>query len=85
MPTAIVLVAGPQRMGGVLDHQCPVPPGDRLDRRQVGRLAGEIDRDDHLRLAAAAHRFQGRGVKAGGTRVDIGEARDSAAVGHAIG
>ncbi len=44
VPAAIVLVAGPQRVGGVLDHQRPMPPGDRLDRRQVGGLAGEIDR-----------------------------------------
>ena len=45
---AAAVVFGAVRLGGVLDHDQAVLPGDLHDRVHVGRLAVEVDRHDGL-------------------------------------
>lgn len=63
------------RMRGVLDDHELVFPGDRHDGVHVGRLAGEVHRDDGPR-ARRDHRFDSPRVEVEGVEVDVGEDRD---------
>ena len=69
-----------QRLAGVLDDRQPEP----LERRQVGRVAEDVDRQQ--RRGALGDRRRGRlGIQVQGHRVDVGEHRPRALVEDHVG
>ena len=58
-----VAVPRPERLTGVLDDRQTVPRGDRLERRQVGRVAEDVHRQQRPR--ALGHGRSGRAADRG--------------------
>ena len=68
---------GIDRLRVVFDHAQLVLVGDLLDRRHVGALAVEVNRDDGLRLRGD-RRFDFRRVDALGLRIAVNQHRRGA-------
>ena len=75
---------GAEGLGAVLHHPQAVRAGQVHDRRHVGRVAEDVDRQDRPRRGADA-RLDRRGVEAVGDRVDVAEDRRGAHPGDGLG
>ena len=78
------MVAGAMGLGGVLDDVEPVLGGEREQRREVGRPAVEVDRQDGARARRdLAPRV--RGVDPPGPGIGVHQDRSRARVAHRVG
>ena len=81
---SLVVVGRTQGMGRIFDHQRANLARDLVNRRQVGRLAGEIHGDDDLRWLLLASPLQGCRLHRDCSRIYVHKGRRAAAVGDAV-
>src|SRR5262249_12145301 len=70
----ITLVAGAERLTGVVDQRDPVPVADRLQLVELARVAVDVHGDDRPR-SGRDRRLYGGGLEVERPRVDVGEDR----------
>ena len=72
------------RVRGIFDHDQPAGASGRHQRLHVGRLAGEMDRDDGSG-ARSERAFDRGGIEVERVQVDVGEDRNRVGLDHGRG